>query len=284
MSERDVDLEALVAEIEATAAARVAAGEYEPDLDRRLEAHYRRIVEQLPRPFDQARLDGALARVSETSNIDPSAIDTSSGLPGGSAIHRLAGRAIGRQTAGLAQQLNRFTVAVTEALSVLAEATRHPMSHGHPGLQGAIDLMLDHAAIEAPFTRPPEVDWRPTIERVSAGASVVLEIEGTSALDDAADGSVDVVSALGALGRIGPHGIVSLATAARVKLRDGGVLLVGGIEPVSVDAIAAAMAVSPYALVHPGYVEALLGHRGFVTTVERLGDLGAFAVVATRTA
>jgi hypothetical protein len=113
-----IDLDRVVDEIREAVAARTAAGEYSAAIDDELRS---RVVARPPSADTGARAAAAaaIASVVETSTLDPARVDTTSSVPGGAAVHRLAGKIAGRQVAELATQFNRFGAALVPALEAI---------------------------------------------------------------------------------------------------------------------------------------------------------------------
>ena len=115
------NLETLRARVEE----RRRSGLYPPGLEHELDVHFRHIAEHRPvRNLDALRQ--AMARFEEGLVFDTSLIATTSRLPGGETLHRSVARLVGRQTAGIVQQLRDFAEAVRVILWTMVSTFDDP--------------------------------------------------------------------------------------------------------------------------------------------------------------
>jgi SAM-dependent methyltransferase len=137
-------LDEVVAKLQAKVAERRAAGQYDDALEEELAAHFRRIVaHRSNRGYDDLREQ--LAKVVEASQFDPH-ISATSDVPGGAALHRLVGKLVARQTAGIIAQVQEFANATRVALDRIVGALEDPARHEHADLVGQIDAIYERLA------------------------------------------------------------------------------------------------------------------------------------------
>lgn len=150
------DLDGLLDRLRSKVDQRRRDGEYPPGLEEELAEHFRRIAgstlrEERPsvrRQLDQVRLPAA----------DPArvAAATSSGLPGGAAIHTTVSRLVSRQTAGVLAQVQELADAVWRALTVLADATDWATAPGQRETAHLVSLVDGVVERIAAYERAPE--------------------------------------------------------------------------------------------------------------------------------
>ena len=113
------DIEELVARLRDRVSARRRSGEYPPDLEAEMTAHFQRILHQ--RRGRRALPDGQgpIRAAREALPFEANRIRAISGLPGGETFHKAVARVVSRQTQGALQQVEMFARPVQEALEAL---------------------------------------------------------------------------------------------------------------------------------------------------------------------
>lgn len=115
------DIDLLIADLQARVQARRRAGDYPPGLEADLAEHFRRVVTHRPERRS-ANVHATLDRVNGALPLNLGRIRLESRLPAGETLHRAISRAVGRQTAGILQQVQAFAEPVAESLGALAVA------------------------------------------------------------------------------------------------------------------------------------------------------------------
>ncbi len=85
----------------------------------------------------------ALERLAGSARFDPGRISSASRSPAGRLVHRLAGRVVSRQTAGILGQVQDFADACRAALELVARRPDPAGVHSHPLLAAQVDAALD---------------------------------------------------------------------------------------------------------------------------------------------
>jgi hypothetical protein len=161
MTDRDVFEDALAQVRERVERGR-AEGLYPEELDEQLASQFARARKD-PLLFEQlARARQAVARtVDARFGRDQIALD--SGLPGGTEVHRLVGKAISRQVLGVLQQMTRFAQSTGESLTAILDALDEMKTVVTNDLFGDIDAVHHRlVSVEARLARleatvdPPE--------------------------------------------------------------------------------------------------------------------------------
>lgn len=131
----------LVEQLRARVAERRTTGEYPPQLEADLDAHFRHIValRAQGRSSFRERLD---ALDEAATNLRADNIPTKSRVPGGALMHRLIAKAVHRQTAGILMQVREFADAVQDALDAMAGSVA---AGSGPGLGQQLDTL--HALV-----------------------------------------------------------------------------------------------------------------------------------------
>lgn len=98
-------------------------GEYPPGLEADMESHFERITGRPPRPsFLLAELEQAVADLGRFEYVrDP--LPLTSRVPGGSALHRVVAKGVGRQIQGVLLQAQAQSQAVARTITLMATAT-----------------------------------------------------------------------------------------------------------------------------------------------------------------
>lgn len=139
------DVDALVAELRARVERRRAEGVYPPGLEEELDAHFARVTTRVPPPsFD--RLREALHELHLAGDFGRHRLSFDSELPGGSTIHRVAGKAVSRTAQGIFDQLREHSLALERVLGAVIEAVEAMPRHDHPEIDGELDLVHEHLA------------------------------------------------------------------------------------------------------------------------------------------
>lgn len=147
----DDDAERLMQTIRARVAERRAAGEYPPDLESRLAAHYQRILHfRQEIDEDLTPLREALHRLSARRFVRPAA-PTSSRVPGGEKLHELVARVVARHLDSILSELNDYASSLAEVLEQVAQHIGP--NHQHPELIEQLDFLADQSLSRQPATR-----------------------------------------------------------------------------------------------------------------------------------
>lgn len=142
-----VDLESVLGELRARVEERRRSGAYPPGLEDELEGHFRRIAaHRVPARLRADELRERVEALTRLPAFSPERIETTSALPGGSAMHSAVARVVRRQTAGVLAQVQDLANALREALRALADAVVDPTTHVHPDLVGILDGVLERLA------------------------------------------------------------------------------------------------------------------------------------------
>ncbi len=98
-------------------------GEYPPGLEAEMESHFERITGRPPTPsFLLADLEGAVAELGRFEYArDP--LPLTSRVPGGSALHKIVAKGVGRQIQGVLIQAQAQSQAVARTITLMATAT-----------------------------------------------------------------------------------------------------------------------------------------------------------------
>ena len=148
--EAELDVDAIVAQLQARVEERRRQGFYPPDLDAELHEHQRRIAQFRSGPDVEPVLE-ALAHLDRMSGFSVDRIQTASRVPGGKALHEAVAKATSRQTAGVLEQVQVFADAVRRALRAMLVVLEQP-HHVHADLLGQLDAVFDRMAA---FERGP---------------------------------------------------------------------------------------------------------------------------------
>ncbi|MBW3651533.1 MAG: class I SAM-dependent methyltransferase [Actinobacteria bacterium] len=138
-----VDVQALVDEVRARVEERRRQGQYPPDLEEDLDAHFRRIVARRPRTYDLDRLRRLVEGLEERIAFDPDQIAVGSKVPGGTVLHRLVAKVVRRQVQGVLEQVSAYARALQEVLQEVLQVLEAPDSHQHPQLAGRVDTIIE---------------------------------------------------------------------------------------------------------------------------------------------
>lgn len=138
-----VDLAALVEELQARVEERRRQGQYPPNLEADLDAHFQRIVTQRPHPYDLDRLATLIAGLEQHMAFDPGQIPVTSEVPGAAAVHGLVAKMVRRQVQGILEQVSGYARAVQEVLQEVLQVLQAPDAHEHPHIGGRIDTIVE---------------------------------------------------------------------------------------------------------------------------------------------
>lgn len=113
--------EAAMAEVQRRVEEGRRSGMYSDELDEQLASEFSRMSRD-PLWFSSfERLPATVADVRD-ARFGQELVEYSSGVPGGSQLHRAVGRAVSRQVSGIAQQMSAFAKTVSTSLDALVEA------------------------------------------------------------------------------------------------------------------------------------------------------------------
>ncbi|MGH9063585.1 MAG: class I SAM-dependent methyltransferase, partial [Acidimicrobiales bacterium] len=122
---------------------------YPPGLEEELEAHFRRIAGHRIPAAERESVRRRLDRGPHLPPVDAGRIaaSTSSGLPGGAALHAAVLRLVSHQTAGVLAQVQDLANAVWACLVLLADAAdaadADSTTHDHPDLVALVDAVVE---------------------------------------------------------------------------------------------------------------------------------------------
>ena len=143
-------VEAALSRIRERILERRASGDYPPGLEDELDRHYRQVSDSLHGTSPSLRSAAAAAQLVGSRRFAAERISYQSRIPGGGAIHRAVGKATIRQTHGLLQQMQEFSVVTQEALEASLAALRESVVHTHPQLEQRLAYLADKlAALES---------------------------------------------------------------------------------------------------------------------------------------
>lgn len=137
------EVDELVERLQRRMAEREAAGVYPPTLRADLDAAFERVVAHRTSTHDLTGLRERVEAVARAGAVTPAAISYESGLPGGDALHKLVGKAVSRQTAGVLSQVQALADSVVFALREAVEAMEQHTAQPHAELVGEIDALAD---------------------------------------------------------------------------------------------------------------------------------------------
>jgi hypothetical protein len=122
--------------------ARVAerAALIDPDLDLQLESAFMRAARERMAPPAVERLREAVEGLT-TAGFAPAAIETGSKVPGGSALHQVVAKVVGRQIGGLAQQSREFGNEIIVALYAVLGAFDEVLAATRADVVAEIDAL-----------------------------------------------------------------------------------------------------------------------------------------------
>jgi hypothetical protein len=101
---------------------------------------------ELPRPETGPAHDSLIAAINRPV-FSPQNIETSSRMPGGGIIHRAAGKAVSRQTAGVLLQVQQWRDEVQSTLHDSLTAIEAYAGHTHADLRNSLAGALDRIVI-----------------------------------------------------------------------------------------------------------------------------------------
>ncbi len=117
------DLRQLLVTLRERVEQRRQSGQYPPDLEADMEAHFQRITSRPPNPsFALAELEHALEELARFRYVQGS-IALDSRVPGGAALHKVIAKTISRQIADVLQQTQAQSAAVARTVALMASAT-----------------------------------------------------------------------------------------------------------------------------------------------------------------
>ena len=141
-----IDLDQVLAEVLDAASQARASGVYPDGLEEQLQSDFAR---QLRRddPRDRiATLRHELALLDAARGMARRNVATSSSMPGGSAMHKAIGKAVGRQVDGVYEQLDGYTSQLMAVLANVIDAVDDPKAHVHSDLIYELNALEDRVA------------------------------------------------------------------------------------------------------------------------------------------
>lgn len=132
--------EAAMAEVQRRVEAGRQSGKYSEEIDEQLASEFSRMARD-PLWFSSfERLPEAVADVRE-ARFGQALVEYTSGVPGGSQLHKAVGRAVSRQVSGLAQQMSAFALTVSKSLDAVVDALDETKSVIQADLLSDIDAV-----------------------------------------------------------------------------------------------------------------------------------------------
>ena len=141
----DVDLDEVIARMQARVAERRRSGAYPEGLESDLEEHFRRIVAHRASP-DFTDVRARIAALDERSRFGLERIPATSQRAGGQALHAAVAKVVARQTTGVLDQVQEYADAVRDVLVGIVAALEDPEGHVHADLVGQLDAVLERLA------------------------------------------------------------------------------------------------------------------------------------------
>lgn len=113
--------EAAMAEVQRRVEAGRKSGKYSDEIDDQLASEFARMARD---PLWFSSFERLPATVGEVrgAKFGQALVEYTSGVPGGSQLHRAVGKAVSRQVSGIAQQMSAFALTVSKALDAVVDA------------------------------------------------------------------------------------------------------------------------------------------------------------------
>lgn len=144
--EDDLSVDDLVQQLRERVARRREQREFPAELEAQLDGHFKRIASHLPVSYEFEELERRQRALRTSGSFSPTKIRYSTRVPGGAFLHRLIGKVVARQTAGILDQLQAHADALSSYTDELMVALQHPHRHQHDDLRSRIDLLFDRIA------------------------------------------------------------------------------------------------------------------------------------------
>jgi SAM-dependent methyltransferase len=135
------DFEELLETLRARVAQRRENGEYPEGLEAELEGHFRRLSRQREVP-DLTDVREKLDELDKLPGFSVTRIPVDSNVALGSRVHQLIGRAVGRQTQGIFEQVTEFRTVVEQLLAAIVDQLGRPTAHNHDDLIGLVEAVV----------------------------------------------------------------------------------------------------------------------------------------------
>lgn len=142
----DETVDDLIAQLKHRVAERERAGEYPPNLEEELDAHFDRIAVHRTPAYNYDQLRTRVAGLESAGSFSPAAIPMDTRIPGGSQLHRTVAKIVSRQTQGILAQMQRYSDALRETLWEFVAALESPAAHTHVELAGELDAVFERLA------------------------------------------------------------------------------------------------------------------------------------------
>jgi len=144
----DIDVDAIMQDIERRVAVRRANGEYPIGLEEQLEAEFRHVMNGLRRrEVDPSHLRGHLDDASLALSAIGAHVPASSRIPGGSLVHGAAARVIARHTGTLAEATRTFGTDIVAALREVAALVDAQRGADERQLNDVLASLVDRLAV-----------------------------------------------------------------------------------------------------------------------------------------
>jgi hypothetical protein len=143
-----IDVDALVADLQASINARRLAGDYPPGLEEQLEAEFDQIMRSVRRDeIDTTELATLIERVGVATQQVTTQTDHGSRVPGGAAVHSAASRLIRRHTTKLSDSVRSLGSEITEALHEVHRLFDEQRQADERQLNEVISSLIDRLAV-----------------------------------------------------------------------------------------------------------------------------------------
>ena len=182
--EPEIDLQQVLAEINAEVAHKVESGVYSETLEDELRSHFARLLER-------GKLDrsesvwSAVDQLEQLRSAPFQASNTASRIPGGELAHRAAGRIVDRRLVPANDRSALVLEATVIALRAIATALEQPTDHIHADLLHELDTLQDRlAALErrVAHVEPVLDDIADRVTHVAVGDTVGFSSDAFDAM------------------------------------------------------------------------------------------------------
>lgn len=142
--DKALDIDALVAELQAKVEERRGAGFYPPGLEEDMTRQTRRMLHHHTTARPVPDLRAHLREIEAALPFDAQRIPAVSGAPGGELIHKTVAKVVGRQTSGALAEVEAFARPVRETLTAIVDAMEGFME----SVRADLDALADRQAVQ----------------------------------------------------------------------------------------------------------------------------------------
>jgi hypothetical protein len=143
-----VDIDELVSELRQRVAIRRASGDYPVGLEEQLEAEFKHIMAAVHRDeLNTQELGRRVQSVERATGAIDAHVESDSRLPGGSAVHKTAGRLVSRHTGQLAHGVRVLGIDIARALHEIHHLIEVQKSADERQLVEVIGALMDRVAV-----------------------------------------------------------------------------------------------------------------------------------------